>query len=71
MPPGTATSKGNARNITVARNVADKLDAFRPKLSAHLGVDLTVTQCLAWLINHAERALPTGEAGPSSAHRKG
>ncbi len=63
MPPGAATSKGNRRNITVAREAADALDSFRAKLSMHLGVDLTITQCLAWLISNAERTLPS-EAKP-------
>lgn len=57
-PAGTSTTAGDRRNVTLSRIDADALNAFQVRLSRHLGIELTLGQCIRWLVVHAEEALP-------------
>lgn len=59
--PGTTTSAGNRRNVTLSREDADKLNAVQDRLEPRLGFRPTLSQTLSWLIRNAEH-LPEGQS---------
>lgn len=52
-PKGTTTTIGSRRNVSLARNDADKLNAMQDRLQGVLGFRPTLSQTLVWLIQNA------------------
>lgn len=58
-PPGTTTTPGQRRNVTLPKVEANALSSFQQKLSDHLGIGvrLTLSQSLRWLLDNGEKLL--------------